>query len=1148
MKHAVFSLIWIGMISLVWAQGPFEKTSSVLATGEWVKIGCTERGIYKLDANFFNSIGFSTASIDPAQIQIFGNGGAMLPQSNAAPRSDDLVENAIWVQGGEDGRFDPEDYVLFYGLGTTDWTYNGEEDQFHHQVNYYSDTSFYFIRLGDSPSKRLQRVEDSPEIEQEGSRLRSYLAYEKEQDNLLGGSGRHWMGEMFDNQTSRSFSFYLPDADPAGQIRVTIRVAARAGRSTNFQFTAKGDALGSIEVPGTSLGSETVDHYRMRERLFFLGADDLIQDSLRIDFEYQKGGASPASGWLDWIEIDYDVLPDARNSREVALVGDENAVLSHRVTFRNGTAEDQIWDVSNPLEPKIQPADLQGNQMSFFARYRGTRTYVVANGQYLEPITFSRVANQDLHGLKPVEYLVIAHPLFLPAAERLTAFHQSHYQRTTAIATPGQIFNEFSSGKLDPTAIRDFIRMMYVRSNGEFPKHVLLFGDGSYDPKNIRGRDFIHNFVPTYQSNNSWNPPRSFTSDDFYVLLDEEEGDWGEGTRVNGDNQRQINFLDAGIGRLPTVSTNEASRIVDKIIDYATNSAGLGNWRSKVVLVADHKPEDQNVHISQANNYTSQITQADPCIQVDKYFMDNYELVPTASRPSFPEGRAALLKAFDEGSLLVNYTGHGGETAWSDASIFTNTDIQRMKNGKRLPAVVTATCEFGKFDNPELRSGAEEMLLIEEGGAIALLTTVRLVFSNDNNRLNQSFYNSVFEFNEQEGRMPTLGEIMVQTKNKTFPLTDINSRNFTLLGDPGLILNYPRLNAAITHINGNPIDSAVEDTLNSLSVVSVGGQIQDASGQQIPSFEGDMEVVIFDKPTRFETRQFNFPFFWQQNRIFDGSATISNGEFNFQFMVPIDISYDEGRGKMSLYFSNEQVDGSGCYSNFSLGGTADQVSPDNTGPEVRLFLNDDSWVDGGLTGPSPTLIGQLSDPSGINTVGGGIGHEIIGILDGNESDVILLNNFYTADPNTFTSGQVNYPLEGLEPGDHSLTLRVWDGANNPTEVTTNFRVANGPQDALGRIANVPNPFSGQTTFFVNHNQAGRLLRIAVNIYTLTGQKVQSLQDEFVAVGNSYQGLTWEGTGFQGNNLVEGIYIYEVIVTDRDTQEEARKVERLVLRR
>ena len=682
---------------------------------------------------------------------------------------------------------------------------------------------------------------------------------------------------------------------------------------------------------------------------------------------------------------------------------------------------------------------------------------------------------------------------------------------------------------------------------GSIPSMYCSLGMGAMT-QNIRGRDFIHNFVPTYQSNNSWNPPRSFTSDDFFVLLDENEGDWGEGTRVNGDEVRQANFLDAGIGRLPTVSPNEAFRVVDKIIDYATNPEGLGDWRSKVVLVADHKPADQNVHISQANNYTSQITQADPCIQVDKYFMDNYELVPTASRPSFPEGRAALLKAFDEGSLLINYTGHGGETAWSDASIFTNTDIQRMKNGKRLPAVVTATCEFGKFDNPELRSGAEEMLLREEGGAIALLTTVRLVFSNDNNRLNQSFYNSVFEFNEEAGRMPTLGEVMVQTKNKTFPLTDINSRNFTLLGDPGLVLNYPSLNAAITHINGNPIDNAVEDTLNSLSVVSVQGEIQDPSGNRLDNFAGEMDVVIFDKPTRFETRQFGFPFFWQQNRIFDGSATISDGAFNFQFMVPIDISYDEGRGKMSLYFFNETLDGQGCYSNFSLGGTAEQVSPDNSGPEVRLFLNDESWVDGGLTGPSPTLIGLLSDPSGINTVGGGIGHEIIGILDGNESEVILLNNFYSADPNTFTSGKVNYPLEGLSPGDHSLTLRVWDGANNPTEVSTNFRVASGPQEALGRVANVPNPFSGQTSFFVNHNQAGKLLNITVNIYNLTGQRVQSLQDEFIAVGNSYQGLTWEGMGFQGNNLVEGIYIYEVVVTDRDTQQEARKVERLVLRR
>ena len=1146
MKRYLFTCICMLLACTLRGQQAFLAENSVLATGDWVKIGCTQTGIYKIDASLLNQMGFQTASINPDHIRVHGNGGAMLAQPNSAPRADDLVENAIQVVGGEDGSFDASDYILFYGQAAGAWDYRPEVDQFRHQLHYYSDTNFYFISVGNSPGLRIQPLDSPTDIAVGEAQFRAFQAHEAELDNVLGGSGRHWLGELFDNVTTRRFSFYLPDAAPAGKIRLRLRVAARASSSTQFELSSNGSDIGSIEVLGTALGSETADHYKQNEREFILDPSLISLDSLSILLEYKKRGSS-SEGWLDWIEVDYDVQPQVDRSNAFVLRGDPNNIQTQDVRL-SGSGDLQIWDVSNPLSPSLQPFEQGPNSLSFKTRYLGNKAYHLDKGSYLTPASFQSIPNQNLHGMENVDYLIISHPLFFPAAERLAAFHQSHYQRTTAIVDPRMIYNEYASGKLDVTAIRDFIRMFYVRSEGKSPGHVLLFGDGSYDPKNIRGRDFIHNFVPTYQSINSWRPPSSFTSDDYYVLLDENEGSWGERTRIDGDNQVETHFLDIGIGRLPTTTLQEANRIVDKIIDYATNAEGLGNWRSRVVLVADHKPEDGNTHISQANNYTSQIARSNPCMQVDKYFMDNYELVPTASRPSFPGGRSALLEALDEGSLLVNYTGHGGETGWSDASIFTNTDIQRMKNGKRLPAVVTATCEFGKFDNPELRSGAEEMLLRDEGGAIALLTTVRLVFSRQNNDLNQSFYDAVFTFNQEEGRMPTLGEIMKETKNNTFPIpnTDINSRNFTLLGDPGLILNYPNLNAHITRINGNPIDNSVEDTLKSLSIVTVEGEIQDQAGRRLENYQGNMEVVIFDKPTRFETQQFGFTFFWQQNRVFDGKATIEEGNFNFQFMVPIDISYDEGQGKMSLYFFDEEVDGAGCYSNFSLGGTADQVNPDNAGPEVQLFLNDETWVDGGLTGPSPILIANLSDPSGINTVGGGIGHEIIGILDENESEVILLNNFYSADPNTFTSGRVRYPIENLSPGEHSLTLRVWDGANNPSQVTTNFRVAESPQDALGRIANIPNPFREGTQFFVNHNQAGKPLHIQVQVYTMTGQRVWAQQEEFLAIGNNFQGMDWDGRDFQGNSLVPGIYLYEVTVTDRDTEQAAREVERLVI--
>ncbi len=1121
---------------------------SVLNEGTWYKLGCVSSGIYQLTYSDLQDMGINPAGIDPATIRIFGNGGGMLPQANSESRYDDLIENSIQVVGEEDGSFDPGDYVVFYGEGPHVWDYIPSLDIFEHELHLYSDTNYYFLNVGLALGARMQEKTATPGNASPSTLARGVRFHENELDNPLGGSGRYWLGELFDAIKERSFSFYIPDAAENGEVRVRIRVAARASNSTSFAVDINGETLGTLNVIGTNLNGETVDYYRFNTRTFTVPGERASNDSIRITLRYNDGGESRAEGWLDLIEIDYDLQPKITEAgtKDFFLLPQTSTSLDIPTQ-----AETEIWDITNPLLPEVQRLTTSGNSTEIINTESLTRHYAVNSGDYLRPVSVREIGNQNLHGLDVADYLIITHPLFRSEAERLAQFHRDYYQRKVHVVSPGAIYNEFSSGKQDVTAVRDFVRMFYLRSEGEQPGFVLLMGDGSYDPKNIRGFEEPLNFIPTYQSRDSWTPPTSFTSDDFFVLLDENEGFWGEDSRIDGDDSRQTQFLDAAVGRLPVGNVAEAKNIVDKIIEYVTDPAGQGDWRSRVVLVADYKPDDNNLHHSQSNNFTNLIVQENACMNIDKIFMDNYELVPTASRPSFPEGRRALLKAMDEGSLIINYTGHGGESGWSDASIFTITDVLRMKNENRLPVVVTATCEFGRYDNPALKSGAEEMLLRREGGAIALLTTVRLVYSHQNSLLNQSFYKFVFKYNETHGRMPTIGEVMVNTKNDAFvkPNTDLNSRNFTLLGDPGIILNYPELQGQITHINDRPVEELAEDTLASLSVVNIRGDIVDAAGEKMENFNGDMEITVFDKPTKFEMRETEFSFYWQINKVFDGLASVDNGNFEFEFLVPIDISYDDGKGKVSLYFFNNEIDGAGCFNNLSLGGTNIQAQPDSEGPQVNMYLNDStSWVDGGKTGPAPILYARVTDPSGINTVGGGIGHELVGILDDDDSNIILLNAFYTADVNTFRSGTIQYPFDPLEPGPHTLLVRVWDGANNASESVINFTVSENPQDALERITAVPNPLVESSEFYIAHNQAGSRLEYRIDIYNTAGQIVRSLFDEEVAVSNFYQGLAWDGTDRNGNQLANGIYIFQVTVRDIDTQEEARSVKRLVIMR
>jgi hypothetical protein len=400
--------------------------------------------------------------------------------------------------------------------------------------------------------------------------------------------------------------------------------------------------------------------------------------------------------------------------------------------------------------------------------------------------------------------------------------------------------------------------------------------------------------------------------------------------------------------------------------------------------------------------------------------------------------------------------------------------------------------------------------------------------------------------------MPTMGEIMMHTKNRTFPLgqtTDINSRNFTLLGDPGLILVYPELQARVTEINGTLPDPSLQDTLRSLSKVTVKGMITDDLGITQPDFQGKMAITVFDKPSKFLTRLAPFPFYWQTNRIFNGNASVENGEFSFEFVVPIDVSYEDGKGKFSFYFQGEEIDGKGCYSSLYVGGTDESVAPDTEGPQVDLYINNADWKDGGTTGSNPYLYAVLSDENGINLVASGIGHEIIGVLDDNEDNIIILNDFYTAELDDYRKGSFYYQMKNLADGPHSLKIRVWDVANNWAEARTNFIVGSDARLALNEVLNYPNPFvagQAETRFLLGFTQTQKEYDVAVRIMGEDGRVVKVLSGSFFADGNYYRGLSWDGLTERGNPVNSGLYVYQVILTDKETGETVHNANKLVV--
>lgn len=1142
---------WLGL-TLVQAQSYTE--ASVLSQGQWYKIGVVETGMVKLDRSFLAGLGLNVGSLDPRNLQLYGNGGAMLPQANDVPRHDDLVQNPMLVVGEGDGSLDASDYVVFYGQGPHTWQYDSATAKLRHRYHFYSDTNYYFLRVG---SDRGLRVTDAPAPgaeTYEPTRLRHAHFHEQERENPIH-SGRVWLGERMDLNNQRSFRFALPDALPNGNLRVAVRVAARSDRPTYYTLSVGGQVAATASIGQVTLSASESIYYRTEVMAADLSTSVLGgQDSLTVTLTYNPNGSSRSEGWLDWVEVAYDQQPRLQNRAQwqgTLLEGVRSGEVA-RLRLSGGSNVYRVWDVTDPVAPQNLPYTLNGSTLDLRVAADGMRRLVAWRDAPLRPVSGAPVANQNLHGLDLVDYLVITNQAFRAQAERLADFHRSHYQRSAAVVTVDKIYNEFSSGKQDVSAIRDFIRMLYVRSMGLSPGFVCFFGDGSYIYKNIsEARNNRSNFVPTYQSREARHPTRSFTSDDFFAFMEPGEGYWGETSLYEGDNRTDAHTLDLAVGRLPVETTEQAEQIVDKIIGYATAS-NYGTWRNRIVLVADHRDSDGSIHIGQADGYTATIERNAPCIEIEKLFMDNYRMVITAGNESFPEGRKAMLRAMNEGSLILNYTGHGSEDAWSYSRILKSSDIDNLENQSRAPAIVTATCEFGRYDNPEKRSGGELFVMHPQGGAIAMFTTVRLVYASPNQRLNANFYRYVFDFDSLRGRMPTVGEVMMRTKNSTYVINDfinINSRNFTLLGDPGLILNYPRKRARITAINERPVDPNRPDSLRSLGLVRVEGVVEDEFGQRLADFDGDMDVTVFDKPSTYTTKRAPYTFTWQNNRLFNGRAAVDDGAFAFEFVVPIDISYEEGRGQITTYFHDSIADGVGCYDNLYVGGTDANAQPDREGPEVSLYINDSLWRDGSLTSANPDLFAIVSDENGINTSGTGIGHEISAVLDDNEDQVLVLNDFYIADQGSYQRGIVRYPLEDLEPGPHSLRIRVWDVANNASEDETTFIVADDARLALAGVLNYPNPFDpadGDTRFRINHNFEGQPLRVELEIFSSDGRVVHRLQEELTPTGNLTEDLSWDGRDGGGAPLAAGFYLYRVRLTALDTGEQVSETERLVL--
>ena len=1129
MKKTVLFIFCVFFIQLTLSQ----VSNSVLSSGDWYKFSVDTSGVFKIDRNLLQRIGISTNGLNPQKIHIYGNGGQLLPVLNSDFRYDDLQENAIYIEGENDGSFDATDYILFYAKGPHDWEVNAASNSATHRQNIYSDKGYYFITVNDIDGKRIQqKTAINTNATSQISIFDDFTFYEKEEKSILAVGTQWFFNKDFNIENTQEFLIPFPNAVSNQDINVRTRGVSNSVVSSSMDVKINGQDIYTINYPAVNSGSLT-KAFAIERNTNIVNNSEVIN----VSITYNNNGNPSANTFLDFIEITGKKqlrFSDFQFSFRSFEQANTSGVVEYQI--ENGASAFQVWDVTNYIEPQLVLNQSTSNNYKFKDNAGTLKEYVILNENdfYIpETIEDSKILNQNLHGLKDVNYIIITNSDLSGQAQRLADYHQENSNLSTKVVILDEIYNEFSSGSKDITGIRDFINHVYSTNSSATKKlkYVCFFGDASYDYKDrIQGNN---NIVPVKLSNISFNLASSYVTDDFFVMLEDNEG-------IMNSNHT----VDVVSSRIPVSTISEASIVVDKILSYYSKEA-IGDWRNTITLLADDIDVAGEEVIEQGvESIADEIKNNKPIFNINKIYVDAFVQENSSGGERYPEVNKAITNAIEKGTLVFDYFGHGGEDGFASERILDVPQIQSFNNSKTLPLLITVTCDFSRFDNPNRITAGELTLKSKTGGAANMITTTREVFISTGQRFNEQLVRILLSFNDEDY---SIAEALAETKNQ---FTSTQKFFIYSFGDPAMKLAIPKPNVRITKMNDVAITQSL-DTIKALSKVKFEGVITDNSNTVLTDFNGTLSTTVFDKLIEKNTLDNDgfgiiMPFDTQDSKLFRGKSTVENGVFSFDFVVPKDIKIAFGKGKLSFYAENGETDKAGYNFDVIVGGINENAPEDSVGPEIKLFMNDESFIDGGNTNSSPNLIAVLSDANGINTSITAVDHDIVGILDGDTSNPIVLNDFYQTELNDYTTGKVNYTLRDLEVGPHTLKIKAWDTYNNSSETTLNFVVVSDTILNLENVLNYPNPFVNYTEFWFNHNKPNEPLEVQVQIFTVSGKLVKTINQNVQTAGNLSRNIKWNGLDDFGNKIGKGVYVYKLKVKSTASNLVSEKYEKLVI--
>jgi len=1080
--------------------------NSKLASGKWFKFEVNKDGVYKISKSYLSSLGITVNK----SIRVFSFPKNVNHGFNTSKMYDDLYECNVFSSNNGGSVFNSDDYILFYGEAADSWSFNRSKSFFDHKSNLYSVNNYYYLLIDDDLPQTIAEINNSNLPQYETNSYDNCEFHESDDYNLLK-SGKEWFESLPASNIKFSLINFIDDS-----VSFKIRTV-----SESSSLISLGLLNGSNNVKILNSNSNATNYFTSK----------IAATSLKLQLSDINSNSTDRA-YLDDIVINYrsKLLYDGKQM----LFHDKKSINYANSKYIISSIKNLIiWNITNSLKPKKVFINNTSELKEFIYSSDTLETFVAfTESDCFVPKYKGEVQNQNLHSFKNVDMIIVTANNFESQANKLKELHYKIDGLQSVVVTQDQIFNEFSGGRPCPDAIKDFTRYIY-NMGGNKLSFLLFLGDGSYDNRNLN----TNKQIITFETNASIDEGSSIVTDDFFALLDEGEG-------IN-DNDQIVGAIDLAVGRIPVSTIEDADIVTNKIINYCSGINSRGDWRNRMLFVADDA-DDYTIHMEQANQLADKCIVKNTNLITDKVFLDAYPQVSIAGGQRYPTVNKTIESKIKNGCLIFNYTGHGNPLRLASEIVVDKSEVDKWQNPDALPLFITAACEVGRFDDETRISLGENILLSNHGGGIALFTTTRKVYSDQNMELNSNVYNYMFSLTS-ENKPQFMGHILRQAKNDA--VTDnYNKHNFVMLGDPAVRIALPVFNVKTDNVNGYSTEINI-DTLKASSNVTISGHIDNFNGIKQSTYNGTIHAVVFDKPQNITTlsNDGNSPitFKAQNNILFKGQATIQNGNFAFTFIVPKDIFYFYGNGRISYYVDNGTIDGAGSFNQFIIGGSSNNTFGKNGGPELNLFMNDTNFVYGGITNASPTLLIRAKDSYGINVSGTAVGHDATAVFDGSKSEQIILNQFYETDKNSFQKGFFKYPVSTISEGKHTVDVKVWNINNEVTQKNLEFYVESSASLALQHVLNYPNPFTTSTSFFFEHNQSNQQLDVLIQIYTISGKLVKTISSDFYSEGNRSLPITWDGKDDFGDPIGRGVYVYKVKVKN-EKNEIAQKYEKLVI--